>query len=122
MIICKTSETNENYDKIIFCRRDIKEITIPSFIKTIGSYSFSGCQQLQQNDISSNSELQTIEKYAFASSSIENIFIPSHATKMCEIIFILPKTPSYWNWRKIRNRIIWNKLNFSKKYNYYDSS
>lgn len=37
MLICKQSETNENYDKIIFCRRDIKEITIPSFIKIIGS-------------------------------------------------------------------------------------
>ena len=37
MIICKTSETNENYDKIVFARRDVKEIMIPSFIKTIGS-------------------------------------------------------------------------------------
>ena len=87
MIICKRTETNENYDKIVFCRRDIKEITIPSFIKIIGSYSFEGCKQLQRLDIPSNSELQTIEREAFSSSSISSIFIPPHVTKICEDAF-----------------------------------
>ena len=87
MIICKTTETNENYDKIVFCRRDIKEITIPSFIKIIGSDAFADCSQLQRLDISSNSELQIIDKYAFSISSIKSIFIPPHVTKICKGAF-----------------------------------
>lgn len=41
MIIEKNDKMNDIYDKIVFARRDIKDIIIPTFIKNIGSYSFS---------------------------------------------------------------------------------
>ena len=87
LIICKTTETNENYDEIVFGRRDIKEIKVPSFIKIIGPYAFGSCKQLRIINIPSNSELQTIEKEAFFESSIPKIFIPPQVTKIYEYAF-----------------------------------
>ena len=52
-IIGKSLQENaeEDFDVLIFCVRNVKNVTIPKFIKIIGSYAFSN-------------------------SSIENIFIP----------------------------------------------
>ena len=40
LIIRKSSIEEENYDILSFCVRDIKDITIPSFIKKIEPFSF----------------------------------------------------------------------------------
>ena len=64
-LICKSNENNENneeFDKLVFVRRDIKEISIPRNIKIIGSYSFER-------------------------SNIEEISIPASVTKICENAF-----------------------------------
>ena len=92
MINGKTDVESNEYDALVFVRRDSIKITIPSFIKGIESYSFSDssieeisipshvtqicecafsyCEQLQCIEIPSNSELQIIEKYAFSTNTV----------------------------------------------------
>lgn len=41
MIVGKSDKDNSDYDVLIFVSRDVEEIVIPSFIKTIGPYAFS---------------------------------------------------------------------------------
>ena len=61
-LVCKSDQSNEEFDIFLFVRRDIKEICIPSNIKIISSYSF-------QN------------------SNIESISIPPSVNKICEDAF-----------------------------------
>ena len=49
IIICKSNEDNDNYATIVFARRDIEEVRIPSFIKCIKSCAFFDCNFLQIN-------------------------------------------------------------------------
>ena len=58
----KNETNNEEFGILLFTRRDIDEIFIPSNIKIIGSFSSS-------------------------ESSIIKIFIPSNVTKICENAF-----------------------------------
>ena len=98
MIIGKKNEDSQTYDAILFVRRDIKKVEIPSFIEEIGAFSFSSskiekikipsnvthigkcafasCENLKQAEIEPNSKLQNIEKDAFEDTSIKNIPIP----------------------------------------------
>lgn len=62
MILGKSNLYSDVYDVLVFVSRDVKTITIPSFIKQISSY-------------------------AFQHSHIESIFIPRHAIKICEGAF-----------------------------------
>ena len=76
IIIGKSEPSSEIFDTLIFAARNIKKAIIPSFIKHISSYSFSGCKFLSKISISENSELISIEKSAFSNSSLQEIFIP----------------------------------------------
>lgn len=40
-VIEKSDKSSDEYDTLIFVRRDIKACTIPSFIKKIAPYAFS---------------------------------------------------------------------------------
>ena len=108
-LICKSNENNEEFDKLLFVRRDIKEISIPQNTKIIGSCSFeysnieeisipssvtkicenafNNCFNLIKVEIPTNSNLQTIEKGSFSGSKIEEISIPPSVTKICEYAF-----------------------------------
>ena len=77
MIIEKSDQTNDKYDKIVFARRDIKEIIIPLQITKIGEGSFFKCKQFQKVEISKYSELEIIENFSFSETSIEEINIPT---------------------------------------------
>lgn len=55
LILGKSSVEIDEYDVLLFCTHDIKEVTIPPFIKKIGSFTFSN-------------------------SNIENITIPPQVT------------------------------------------
>lgn len=109
MIVGKNNSKSDNYDFLLFVRRDIKNVIIPSFIKIICPYSFSEsiierieipchiteigdnafsfCQKLQQVTFESNSELHKIGRNAFAFSSIKNIIIPDNIVKIEEESF-----------------------------------
>ncbi|KAK8887427.1 hypothetical protein M9Y10_038470 [Tritrichomonas musculus] len=82
IIIGKSSPEAEEYDTVVFARRDIVSATIPSFIKSISSYAFEFCKQLERLEIPSDSRLHTIGYHAFSSSSITSIVIPPHVTKI----------------------------------------
>ena len=84
----KSNPNSNVFDTLLFARRDIKEIVIPSSIKIISSYdAFQDCRNLNKVEIPPNSKLQAIEKFAFTSSSIEEIFLPSKVLKICEFAF-----------------------------------
>lgn len=81
IIIGKSSITDTNYyDVLVFCVRNIKEISIPSFIKYIASYAFNCCKKLQKCEIPLNSELLSIGDYALSYSSITKFTIPPQIT------------------------------------------
>ena len=81
-IIGKSNKSQEEYDELIFSIRNIKQITIPTFIKTICSYSFCEFKQLKEIDIPNNSQLEIIDSNAFKNSSIESILIPNSIKKI----------------------------------------
>ena len=108
-LLGKTDPTREEFDKLLFVRRDIKKFSIPSYIKIISSYAFSHsnieeifissnvsticedafyfCENLKKVEISPNSNLQTIGSYAFSETNIEEIYIPSKVSTICEYAF-----------------------------------
>lgn len=77
-IVTVSDKLTQNYDTIVFARRDIETVTIPSNIKRIASDSFSYCQSLKSVKFSLNSEIASIGKSAFSYSSIESLSIPSN--------------------------------------------
>ena len=108
-LVCKSDSNNDEFDKLLFVRRDIDEFSIPSNIKIISSSAFqhsniktifipssvskicdsafSNCKNLHKVEIPTNSNLQTIESNAFYNSNIESIFIPSSVSKICKYAF-----------------------------------
>lgn len=77
LLLGKSDLNSENYDVLHFANRNIKTATIPSFVKTINSFSFEECSQLEYIEIPPNSELETIGYYAFHEILIDSISIPS---------------------------------------------
>ena len=84
-LLYKSDESEDEFDTFLFIRRDIKEFSIPSNIKTISSYAFECCDDLIKVEIPMNSNLQTIEHRSFSESQkIKQIFIPSNVSKRCK--------------------------------------
>lgn len=76
MIIGKSNSSVDHYDILVFVRRDIEEIKIPSFIKHIDPYAFDGCSKLQSIKFSKESELLSLGKCSLAGTHLSNINIP----------------------------------------------
>lgn len=76
-LIGKSDLFNRYYDILSFAVRNIVDVRIPASIKVIESYAFEGCRYIQHFEIPPNSELQTIDEFAFKNSSISRIFIPA---------------------------------------------
>lgn len=77
ILIGKSSLEEKNYDSLVLCTKNIKKITIPSFIKIIESNALSNCRQLQTIEFTKDSKLQKIDYCAFESTPIEFIKLPS---------------------------------------------
>lgn len=110
MVIKRKDSKLDEYEVVSFVRRDIKTIQIPSFITTIGSFSFNCsaiesivipsqvtkigdsafhmCSKLKKVEFSENSQLEIIQEHAFTDTSIESISIPPHVTKICQKTFL----------------------------------
>lgn len=86
-LLKKSDILNENYDVLMFARRNIESVTIPSFVTQISSYSFDQCKLLKKVEFSEPSELKIIQKFAFAQTSLENIVIPSNVTLIDDYSF-----------------------------------
>lgn len=81
-IFGKSNAENVNYDILLFARRNMTRAVIPSFIKRIASHAFDECLQLKVIDFSENSQLVSIDKYAFVNSSLETISIPANVSEL----------------------------------------
>ena len=84
-LIGKTKPEQSNFDVLYFCSRNIKSVKIPEFIEVINTSAFDECIQLHDIEISSESRLKIIRKYAFTCSSIESITIPSSVSELQDL-------------------------------------
>lgn len=87
ILVEKSSQESEIYDVLIFARKDVKKVTIPSFIKRIANNAFEDCSSLKYVTFSEGSQLLSIGKNAFKSSAIKNISIPSNVIRIEESAF-----------------------------------
>lgn len=105
-ILSKSDSKKDIYDILHYSKCDIKNITIPPFVKVINSNAFAGsiiesitisphltciskkafylCKNLKKIEIPKNSELKKIDMYAFSYSNIDSISLPCHLTQICE--------------------------------------
>ena len=81
-IVGKSNRLKDVYDILLFARRDIKDVVIPSFIESIGPYAFENCKKIRTIKFTSDSKLTKIGKYAFIHSKIESISFPSSLTQI----------------------------------------
>lgn len=79
-LIGKSNQENENFDQLLFSRRDIENSIIPNFIRVIGPYAFNKCERLKHFEFPNDSRLEIIDKYSFAFSTINSIKIPLTVT------------------------------------------
>ena len=86
-LLGKSEISKEEFDNLLFVRRDIKEIYIPSNITILSYYAFHQCTNLTKVEISPNSNLQTIGKHAFSNTRIKEDFIQSKVSIICECAF-----------------------------------
>lgn len=87
-ILQKSNPDQSNYDTLVFAVRNIEIVKIPNFIEIIGKYAFNSCQLIQKIDISENTKLRIIDKFAFyGCTSINHIKIPLHLTSIEEGAF-----------------------------------
>lgn len=87
MLFGKSKSSLDVYDVLILACHDFRRAVIPSLIRTISSYAFSGSRRLKTVEFSEGSELTTIRQCAFFDSAIETIFIPYHVKEICESSF-----------------------------------
>ena len=80
LLIGKSNIDEEKYDVLVFCCRDVEEITIPNFIEIISPYAFDFCTELEKVEFQSNSKLKIIGRGAFSKTPIDYIKIPPHVT------------------------------------------
>lgn len=83
----KKDETSKDFDIILFCRRDVKQIEILKNAKEIAPYAFSYCYNLHEITFENNSSLELIGKGSFASTTISNIIIPESVKILEEFAF-----------------------------------
>lgn len=86
-ILGKSNSSNENFDILVFARRDIKRALIPSNIKIIAPYAFMNCKLLKIIEFEKNSQLKFIQKKAFHCSSITKIVIPPNVIEISDFAF-----------------------------------
>ena len=76
-LLGKTNIDQDNFDVLLFARRDIIEAIIPPYIKVIGPRSFDCCSNLNSIKFTKDSQLESIEEYAFSKClSLQNISFP----------------------------------------------
>lgn len=76
LLLGKSIENSDIFDLLLFASRNIEQVIIPSYIKCIQKHCFKNCTKLKNVEFAENSELCSIEDYAFENTSIEYIEIP----------------------------------------------
>lgn len=108
-IVGKSDNKSDEYDVLIFARRNIIYAKIPPFIKKIGPFAFdcscviyvtipnqvveicchafNMCRKLKRVDFLDDPQLQTIGRYAFNLSGLESFIVPPHVNQIYEYAF-----------------------------------
>lgn len=73
----KSDESSDQYNKLIYSRKDIKKIIIPESIKEISRYAFENCNELKYLEFFKGIKLNFIHKDIFKDANIESLVIPS---------------------------------------------
>lgn len=78
LLLKKSDPTCNDFDVLIFCRRDAENVKIPSYIKVINDYAFDNCSKLKSLTFESGSNLETIGfcSISLCSSSLKSIVFP----------------------------------------------
>lgn len=76
----------DNYN-LVFCVRNVEEVTIPSYIECISSYAFNQCSSLKKVEFENNSKLKIIGQNAFSETCINKIKIPSSVASIGKYCF-----------------------------------
>ena len=87
LIIGKSSMSDQFYDSIIFCSRDVIEIEIPSFIERIETNAFENCTFFQKIIFPKDSKLKFINDFAFNSSTLARFKFPPHLVQLNPFAF-----------------------------------
>lgn len=86
-IFGKINENSDEYDVLKFAFHDIENAKIPSFIKRIYKSAFAECNKLECIEFKNDSNLISIDKYAFFHSSLKKIVIPASTVLIGEKAF-----------------------------------
>ncbi|KAK8854343.1 hypothetical protein M9Y10_016903 [Tritrichomonas musculus] len=90
-VIGRNNAQGTDFDRLVFCSRNIEFALIPPFIKHVCSCAFYGCEKLKKIRILSGSELQTIGEFAFLRTSISSFVIPQGVTMIGKNAFVMCK-------------------------------
>lgn len=82
MIVGKSNPSQEEFDILVFANRDVERVSVPPSIKYISMYSLFQCQNLNVINFSKDSELISINDFAFCWSQIVSITIPSKVRRI----------------------------------------
>lgn len=81
------SENNHEFEILHFVSRKIKRFVVPSSIKYIDAYAFSECFDLREVLFEDNSQLISIDDYAFSNTPIESILFPCKLNHIGDFAF-----------------------------------
>lgn len=81
-LLGKANPLNDIFDVLHLVRRDAQKVTIPSFIKRIGSYALCSCINLNEVEFPEDSAMQKTDESAFSNSSLEKLTIHSNITEI----------------------------------------
>ena len=86
-ILGKSDLESDVFEVLIFVKRNIENVIIPSFIKQIGQCAFKYHDKIKHVEFLPNSQLEIIDEFAFANTTIECISIPSNVTIINDYAF-----------------------------------
>ena len=87
LILGKSDIKSDTFDVLFLARRDIKVVSVPSYIKEISPYAFIFCHRIQKVEFSDDSKLISLGKHSFSNSSLSSILFPSSVTNVGEYAF-----------------------------------
>lgn len=87
MIIGKSSIESDDYDVLVYVIRNVETITIPNFIRIIGSFAFNNCKKLQKVEFTTDSKLEIIKDNSFSFLMIKDFTVPKTLTQIGQYAF-----------------------------------
>lgn len=87
-LLGKTDLKSDIFDALLYVRRNATEVTIPSYITDVVSYSFNQCRVLRKIEFNSDSKLKRFHSKALYYSSVVAIKFPNNDFKLADGWFV----------------------------------